>query len=202
MGVETLYRVRKKELKNASRVLGAAFQNDPHFALIMPDPDYRREKIRHMFWCIVNYGLIYGEVYSPSLEIEAVSVWLRSKDYNLTTGRLIRSGFFRLLWQVDKETLNRFREYGEEVESMHRESAPIEYWYLWALGASPEHQKKGLASRMLEAMLERIDEERLPCWLETNGDINEGIYEKFGFEVVKRASVLGEPGCGMLRYPC
>ena len=201
MGVETLYRVRKKELKKASLVLGTAFQNDPHFVLIMPDPDYRREKIHHLFRCIVNYGIIYGEVYSPSPGIEAVSVWLRSKDYNLTEGRLIRSGFFRLLWQVDKETLNRFREYGEEMERMHRESAPYEYWYLWALGASPELQKKGLASKMLRAMLERIDKERLPCWLETNGDINESIYEKFGFEVVKRASALGEPGCGMLRYP-
>jgi len=39
MGVETLYRVRKSDLKKASLVLGAAFQNDPHFVLIMPDPD-------------------------------------------------------------------------------------------------------------------------------------------------------------------
>jgi ribosomal protein S18 acetylase RimI-like enzyme len=88
------------------------------------------------------------------------------------------------------------------MDKMHREAATIEHWYLWALGVSPEHQKKGLASKMLEAMLERIDKERLPCWLETNGDINESIYEKFRFEVVKRASALGEPGCIMLRYPC
>lgn len=201
MGIETLYRVRKYGLKKASRVLGVAFQNDPHFALIMHDPAYRREEIVHLFWCIVNYGIIYGEVYSPSFEIEAVSVWLRSKDYSLTAGRLIRSGFFRLLWQIDRETLKRFREYGEEMERMHRESAPTEYWYLWALGVRPEFQKKGLASKMLRAMLERIDKEGLPCWLETSGDINERIYERFGFEVIKRGSALGEPDCGMLRHP-
>jgi hypothetical protein len=97
MGIETLYRVRKSDLKKASLVLGAAFQNDPHFALIMPDLVYRREKVPRLFRCIVNYGILYGEIYSPSPEIEAVSVWLRSKDYNLIAGRLIRSGFFRLL---------------------------------------------------------------------------------------------------------
>ena len=201
MDTRKLYRIQRRDLRKASLVLGKAFYDDPHFVQIMPDPAYREDRIFLLFRSFLSFGILYGEAYAPTSEIEGVSVWVRSKDYFINAGRLIRSGFLRLLWQIDRETLKRLRQYGDQVQCMHDEAAPFEHWYLWILGVSPENRRKGLARRMIEAMLERIDEDGLPCWLETNGDINEQIYEKFGFRAVKREAVLGKPSCGMLRCP-
>jgi hypothetical protein len=42
-------------------------------------------------------------------------------------------------------------------------------------------------------MLERIDRERMPCYLETNAEKNAAIYRRFGFEVVSQEKLPGTP---------
>ena len=44
---------------------------------------------------------------------------------------------------------------------------------------------------MLRPVLERIDRERMPCYLETNAENNVAIYRRFGFEVVSEDKMPG-----------
>jgi hypothetical protein len=44
---------------------------------------------------------------------------------------------------------------------------------------------------LLRPVLERIDRERMPCFLETNTAKNVAIYRRFGFEVVSEDKVPG-----------
>ncbi len=87
---------------------------------------------------------------------------------------------------------------------LHAELAPEKHWFLQLLGVAPEHQGKGHASRLLRPMLERLDEEGLPAYLETTNPVNVPRYEHFGFEVVREGMMPGTPirfWC-MLRDPC
>ena len=76
---------------------------------------------------------------------------------------------------------------------MHKKVAPFRHWYLEALGIAPEHQGKGYASRLIRGMLSRVDEEKLPCFLDTMDPKNVRIYERFGFKVVEESQVPGTP---------
>jgi ribosomal protein S18 acetylase RimI-like enzyme len=52
-------------------------------------------------------------------------------------------------------------------------------------------QGNGYASKLLRPMLKRLDEEVVPCYLETLEKHNVGLYEHFGFKVVDESNVPG-----------
>ena len=89
------------------------------------------------------------------------------------------------------------------MENKHKELVPNKHWYLVVLAVDPQHQGKGYASRLLNEMLSEIDEEGLPCYLETDGEKNVSMYQHFGFEVVDEfvVPVTKDKVVAMLRKP-
>ena len=81
--------------------------------------------------------------------------------------------------------------YGRYVDKLHRRLVPYPHWYLEIIGVAPAHQGQGFSSRLLRPVLERIDRERMPCYLETNAEKNVAIYRRFGFEVVSEDKMPG-----------
>ena len=59
------------------------------------------------------------------------------------------------------------------------------------IGVDPKFQGKGYASRLIREMLLRIDEEGLPCYLETQKEQNVSIYQHFGFKVIDEFIIPG-----------
>ncbi len=53
------------------------------------------------------------------------------------------------------------------------------------IGVAPVSQGQGYASKLLKPMLARLDEEGLPCYLETQKEKNVTLYQHFGFNVVE-----------------
>jgi ribosomal protein S18 acetylase RimI-like enzyme len=62
-------------------------------------------------------------------------------------------------------------------------------------------QGLGIGSAMLTVHAEALDARRLAGWLETDKDINVRLYERFGYQVVEQADVLGVPNWFMRRTP-
>jgi ribosomal protein S18 acetylase RimI-like enzyme len=62
-------------------------------------------------------------------------------------------------------------------------------------------QGLGIGSAMLAVHAEDLDVQRLTGWLETDKDVNVRFYERFGYEVVEQADVLGTPNWFMRRSP-
>jgi len=64
-----------------------------------------------------------------------------------------------------------------------------------------QHIKGGYARILIKAMLNRLDSEKIPCFLETQTEKNVAIYERYGFEVVEKGMVPETtlPHYGMLR---
>jgi ribosomal protein S18 acetylase RimI-like enzyme len=76
---------------------------------------------------------------------------------------------------------------------MHKRLTPFPHWYLEIIGVTPENQGKSFAGKLIRDMLVKIDEEGLPCYLETVEEKNVGIYRRFGFEVIETSQVPGTP---------
>ena len=81
------------------------------------------------------------------------------------------------------------RELGRYIDSVHARLAPFRHWFLQAIGVDPEFQGQGHAGRLMRPMLARIDEEHLPCYLETLEEQNVRVYEHFGFKVIEESGI-------------
>ena len=68
-------RLSEDQIETASRVVGRAFHEDPLFVYCFPDPVERRTKIVTHCEYLILVGILSGEVYITSNEIEAVAVW-------------------------------------------------------------------------------------------------------------------------------
>lgn len=69
---------------------------------------------------------------------------------------------------------------------------PVEpHWHLGPFAMRGDAQGKGIGTRLLEAFLEAVDRHEGVAYLETDPARNVRFYERFGFEVVGGAEVLG-----------
>jgi ribosomal protein S18 acetylase RimI-like enzyme len=67
------------------------------------------------------------------------------------------------------------------------------HWYLATLGTDPDHQRSGVGSALVEAVLARVDAEGLPTYLESSKESNLAFYGRHGFEVTGQVRA---PGAG------
>jgi ribosomal protein S18 acetylase RimI-like enzyme len=61
----------------------------------------------------------------------------------------------------------------------HHPSVP--YWYLGTVGTRPDRRGRGLATSVLQPVLDRCDAQRTVACLETSSDDNVRLYERLGF---------------------
>jgi GNAT superfamily N-acetyltransferase len=57
------------------------------------------------------------------------------------------------------------------------------HWYLSVLGVDPRRQGEGLGGRLLDHVLDRLDHEGIPAYLETDKERNLAWYARRRFEL-------------------
>jgi hypothetical protein len=82
------------------------------------------------------------------------------------------------------EAYRRFTEAYRHVEHIHHQCMAGPHWYLALLGVSPRRQGQGIGRARLTPVLQRADQEALPCYLETFVSGNVPFDERRGFRVV------------------
>jgi ribosomal protein S18 acetylase RimI-like enzyme len=158
-----------------------------------PEEAKREAVCRYFFGTVILYGIRYGIVNAVTREFEGIAVWLPPEGFPMTFGKILRSVPFSAMVGFVCTGGGRMRYIGDFLDGVHERVAPFRHWYLEVIGIAPEHQGKGYASRLIRGMLSRVDEERLPCYLDTMDPKNVRIYERFGFKVVDESQVLGTP---------
>ena len=77
-----------------------------------------------------------------------------------------------------------------QVQSLVDGNHPREpHYYLFAIGTLPELRGRGIGSKLMRPMIERMDRERAPAYLENSKQQNLGFYGRHGFADVARAAV-------------
>ncbi|QTD55717.1 GNAT family N-acetyltransferase [Parasphingorhabdus cellanae] len=67
------------------------------------------------------------------------------------------------------------------------------HWYLPVIAADPQYFGCGLGGELMKHALRRVDEDRLPAYLESSNPRNISLYERHGFEVVGEIQVGKSP---------
>jgi len=192
-----LLRLTLKERDAGAVVLGRAFTEYELFRHYFRDETERRAAADRLSFIELSVCLKYGEVYASSEKLEGVAAWLPPGKAPFGARQIIRSVPLSALFRFGRQGAGRMRAYGRFVDNLHRKLVPYPHWYLQIIGVGPAYQGQGFSSRLLRPVLERIDRDRMPCYLETNSGKNVAIYRRFGFEVVSEDRM---PGTGVTTF--
>ncbi len=181
--------MNKTQIGPVAEMLARAFQDDPLFIYFIPDAAERESKLPHFFRPLVRHGIVHGESYATSPDLEGVATWLPSEKDGIWS--LLRSGALSLLPQMGKTVINRMWRFNRYTAAIHRPHMPSRYWYLQYVAVESALRGKGYAGILLKPMLTRIGQEHLPCYLGTQNERNVPLYQHHGFKIVEEFATPG-----------
>lgn len=142
-------------------------------------------------------------IYADSEEMNGFAVWLPFGFTGSKTLPFLLSGGLRLILHSGLGIIGRLLTY--ETYAMHlKKTFTDNYdWYLYNLSIKKDAQGKGLASKLLRPMLQFCDDEKMVAYLETNKGANVGLYQHYGFDMMKEEIIPKTPVThyAMVRYP-
>jgi GNAT superfamily N-acetyltransferase len=176
-------RLRPDQLGEASAVLARAFQDDPAWSWVIPDPDRRAALLPWLFK--LGFEVTDADVWTTSGAVLGAARWLPPGRPGL---RLTAALYAFVATPLRlREATGRFLAYGRAVESMRLRAADGPHWYLAGIGVEPSEQRKGIGSALLGPGLEGAARDSLPIVLLTNSERNLPFYTRHGFEVAFEA---------------
>jgi ribosomal protein S18 acetylase RimI-like enzyme len=185
-----LYRVQKGDITQAGKVLADAFKCDPLWNKIFEGEFDLEKRFRAMAEASVKQGLRYGEVYAPSESLEGVVAWVPGKYADMTIWQTICSGNMGTVMRMG---LNALKRMGPALKPIikyrHEHMAGSAYLYLLIVGVSTELRGKGLGRKLIDAVIEKSDQERLPLYLDVQVEENVKMYEHFGCRLLRRITL-------------
>ncbi len=184
--ISELFKIQKRDLKNAVDVLTDAFSKESMWKEVFND----EEKNRILTEVMVRFCLKYGIVYATSENFEGIMA-LAPHDKEMTTWTIVRSGAFFLSMKIADEA-KKMEVLNSAVEEAKKSLNLGSHIHLLMMGVSQEFQGKGFGGKLLRALIEKAEAEKKSIYLETQKENNVKLYEKYGFSVKKKI-ILPEP---------
>jgi ribosomal protein S18 acetylase RimI-like enzyme len=176
------------EIVTLAGVLGRAFYDDPIMVHLFPSSRARLAKATIAMTGEVHSYLERGEVWRRG---PAVALWLppldgpRPAPARPTVAALWRS------WRFLGRRLPHARRLAALMEQAHPHDPP--HWYLRIIGTDPDARGQGHASALLASMIDRLDADGLPSYLESSNIANLPLYRRFGYAELATIEVPGGP---------
>ena len=203
--LDNLFKLTPDYVKEAIKVAGDAFQDDPVTIFSYPDETERKEKVQYGFYMIYNYGIKHGLTYATSKNLEGITIWLPPDKVYPSTWTLMKYGGFYSMRKVGlkMKVMKRIMTVFKYEEERHKHLVPYDHWYFQNIAVKPEEQGKGYGGLLISTMLKTIESEGLPVYVETNTEKAMSIYQKYGFEILEHTLIpeIDVPLWCMLRKP-
>ena len=163
------------DLDSLTNTLTLAFENDPLWRWVFPEPGTLEP-----FWrFFIGNALRYPCVWVTG-DFDAVAIWIPPGGSELTDeaeqqvepllGSLIGARTPTVMSLLDR------------FDQAHPSEPP--HYYLSLLGTHPDRRGEGLGMTLLADTLARIDEQGSPAYLESSNPANDTRYERLGFRKV------------------
>jgi GNAT superfamily N-acetyltransferase len=195
--------LERDQRRDAAAVLVRAFDDSPIMRYLLPGESLRAHGLRTFFRAAVDDALPFREVWAATVDgaVVGTAVWLPPGKYPATGRRAIRQlAALSTLAPRAPRRLPRALRYLRVVERGHPKDP---HWYLGFLGVEPSLQGQGIGTRLLDAVLPRIDETGEAAYLETDKERNIPYYARHRFELVDTVhpAADGPPTWTMWRAP-
>jgi ribosomal protein S18 acetylase RimI-like enzyme len=183
------------QVEALSEMLARAFFHDPMMTFILPEAGARKGALPWLLRSGANAGGLFGEVYATPGQAGA-AVWLAPGQHHLTEDKFARCGFAEAFARMSPDATERFQQVMGHLGAVHDRDVREPHWYLLILGVDPVCQGNGMGSALIQPILQRAAEARLPCFLNTFNPDNVPFYKRHGFQVVREEDIPG----GGLRF--
>lgn len=179
----------------AGECLARAFQDDPVWAGVFPDPDRRAQALPTMFRALVRVHSCYGQPLTTA-DLAGVALWRPPGTApGLVDTVRTRAALPRAVARFGTAERHRLMRTLRQFAGRRAALVPEPHWYLEAIGVEPEHQGEGVGTALVARVLRQADTDGTPCYLETETEPNVRFYQRLGFEVAEEhvADALGVP---------
>jgi ribosomal protein S18 acetylase RimI-like enzyme len=177
-------KANSEERPALAATLAAAFQDDPVFGWLLPEPRRRAAILPAAFdFFLRRVCMPHEETYTVDGNGGAC-VWLPPGTWHqgVLDQLMLVPGFFRAFGRYTPRALRGLAalEKGHPQDPHH---------YLVFVGVEPASQGQGLGSKMMHPVLSRCDAEGMAAYLEASTPRNRALYERHGFAVTEEARV-------------
>lgn len=159
-----------------ARTLGGAFQSDPVFGWLIPDPARRRSVLTPAFeFFLRRLWLRHEQTYTVDGAV-GVAVWNPPGTWHLGAGEQLRllPSLLRIWGRSSARALR-------ALTALEKDHPSEPHHYLVFMGVEPASQGRGLGSKLMFPVLSRCDREAGPAYLEASSPRNRALYERHGF---------------------
>jgi ribosomal protein S18 acetylase RimI-like enzyme len=142
-------------------------------------------------------------IYADSKDINGFAVWLPFGFTGSKTLPFLMNGGLSLILHSGLGIIGRLLTYETYAMNLKKEFTDNYDWYLYNLSIKKDAQGKGIASKLMRPMLQFCDDERMVAYLETNKEANVGLYQHYGFSLMKEELIpkTSVTHYAMVRYP-
>ena len=197
-----LYLVPREEMDRLAEVAADAYQDYPlhnWFTKGKYDPIASRLLMQVSLKTMTEDAVIYAD--SP--ELNGFAAWLPLGFTGNKTLPFLLNGGLELFLHSGFGLIGRLLTYENYAMNLKKQYTDHYDWYLFNLSIKKDAQGKGLASKLMRPMLQFCDDEKMVAYLETNKASNVGLYQHYGFDLMKEEVIPKTPVThyAMVRHP-
>lgn len=170
-----------------ARTLALAFENDPLWSWALPGAG-RVERLERLWRLYIDNALRYPWTFTTE-NYEATCAWIPPGGTELSPEG--EAELEPLVSELTGGEPGPVLAVCEAFDGAHPPSPP--HYYLTLLGTHPQSRGRGLGMAMIREVLERIDAEHMPAYLESSLPANDRRYASVGFVRTGEVSAPGSP---------
>jgi ribosomal protein S18 acetylase RimI-like enzyme len=163
-----------------SAALARAFDDDPLSLYLFGGPRTRAAGLARFFAVQLRHTYLrHGEVWTTS-DRAGAALWApptMPRPGGMDLLRILPVVPYLSVW--GRKTPDVVRLLAAYERARPRQS----HWYLGTLGTDPDRQGQGVGSALLRVVLDRLDLEGIPAYLESSKESNLAFYSRHGFQV-------------------
>lgn len=97
---------------------------------------------------------------------------------------MLRSGFYSAPLRFGMSATWRMLGVLDQSEKLHQHAmSGRRHWSLYTIGVVPERQGKGVGTALIQPVLAYADQDKLPCYLDTDNEKSVKFFENNGWKV-------------------
>ncbi len=184
--------LERADIKRAADVFKRSFTNDPMINYIYPVNEMSDKLSSSFFGGTVRYYFEYG-LTIKTCDMDGLSIWIPPGKLKLNAWGIIKSRLFVIPIRLGRAGFKRQNILMDLTKKLHIKYAGCPHYYLMVLAVDPAHQSKGLGSALMRPVLQKADEEGMPCYLEASNERAVPLYQRHGFKVMEEAQIPDGP---------
>jgi GNAT superfamily N-acetyltransferase len=147
---------------------------------VFRDSENRVDKLRMLFEGGLREVFLPNDASFTTTDVAGAALWAPPGKWK-TPDEVVERMAPMLAESYTPDELGRLLTFFAISEEHH--PTDEEHWYLAVLGADLARQGQGIGSACMQPILERLDAEGAPAYLESSSEKNVPLYERHGFKV-------------------